>query len=373
MAVQWELICHHTYGGIPGVVLDRSRRRSGHGKTVGLADGDFLHDGMTPGSGAVRFYSANARIDVPVGADNAAAWQPIMGVRGEVTIRRDARPAGLTPVDMLIEGGSFMFYVRGNSLVAWFRGVPTQYAEIASTLDPIDQPYQVPIGQWITLGFLHDGFGTMELYANGQPVARKEGLFAPVASIAKGAVTIGNTRTLDSPLFGELDELKIWRLNPHRYDEAFFERPMDAETAECWAKAQRELRAAFARHPECAQRLLGALWNALLNLRRQIVSQGPESKRRLERAQQAYALLWREGKVDSPAMVKAFGELIIWMNALGIDLNANAELRALQESECWRKIIGEVSVPDCDREAVALVQSIVGLLGGKEPARPAKA
>lgn len=373
MASQWEMICHHTYGGIPGVVLDRSQRRSGHGKAIGLADGDFLNDGVIPGSGAVRFYSAGARIDVPVAADNAAAWQPIIGVRGEVTIRRDARPAGVTPIDMLIEGGSFMFYVRGNALVAWFRGVPTQYGEIASTLDPIGQPYQVPFGQWTTLGFMHNGFGTMELYANGHAVARKEGLFAPVAGVAAGAVTIGNTRTLDSPLYGELDELKIWRLNPQRYDEAFFERPMDARTADCWARLQRELRAAFARHPECAQRLLAAIWNAILNLRRQIVSQGPESKRALERAQLAYARLWREGKLDSPAMAKTFGDLIAWMNVLGIDLANNAELRALQESECWRKILAEISVPDCDRDAVALVQSIVGLLGGKAPARPSKA
>jgi hypothetical protein len=372
MAEQWELICHHTYGGVPGVVLDRSQKRSGHGTAVGLVDGDFLYDGVTPGSGAVRFQSAEARIDVPVGAENATAWRPIMGVRGEVTLRRDVRPAGLPQIDTLIDGDTFAFYVRSDALVAWFRGVPTQYAEIVSTFDPIGQPYQVPIARWITVGFMHDGFGTMELYADGQTVARREGLLTPVAGIATGVVTIGNRQTNNYPLFGELDELKIWRLNPDRYDEAFFERPMDAATADCWARLQRELRAAFDRHPECAERLLGGLWNALLNLRRQIVSQGPESKRRLERAQMDYAQLWREGKVDSPEMVKVFGDLITWLNAIGIDPNANPDLQALRESECWRQVLTEISVPDCDPKAMALVQSIAGLLGYQEPAEPAK-
>ena len=56
MAELWELICHHTYGGIPGVVVDLSPRATSHGQVFGLDDGDFLADGLATGSGAVRFY-----------------------------------------------------------------------------------------------------------------------------------------------------------------------------------------------------------------------------------------------------------------------------------------------------------------------------
>jgi hypothetical protein len=45
MARRWEIICHHTYGGIPAVVLDQSPGRWSHGRAFGLADGDCLADG----------------------------------------------------------------------------------------------------------------------------------------------------------------------------------------------------------------------------------------------------------------------------------------------------------------------------------------
>jgi hypothetical protein len=44
-----KLICHHTYGGIPGVVVDLSPRAASHGQGFGLDDGDFLADGSVGG------------------------------------------------------------------------------------------------------------------------------------------------------------------------------------------------------------------------------------------------------------------------------------------------------------------------------------
>ena len=51
MAELWELICHHTYRGIPGVVVDLSPRAASHGQAFGLDDSDFLADGSATGSG----------------------------------------------------------------------------------------------------------------------------------------------------------------------------------------------------------------------------------------------------------------------------------------------------------------------------------
>ena len=87
MAEIWELICHHTYRGIPGVVADVSPLGASHGQAKGLANGDFLADGATPGSGAVQLYKQDGRIHIPAEAD---AWHSLGGIKGEVTVRRSA-------------------------------------------------------------------------------------------------------------------------------------------------------------------------------------------------------------------------------------------------------------------------------------------
>ena len=173
MAELWELICHHTYGGIPGVVVDLiTASGASHGQVFGLDDGDFLADGVAPGSGSVRFYKQDGRIRVPT---EAIPWQSIVGIKGEVTLRR--QPS----IGFIIDSDAFQLHVRGNTLdmpVAWFSSYPNQYSEISTVFDPIGpQPYRIPAGPWITLGFMHDGFGTMELYADGQVVARRDGVY----------------------------------------------------------------------------------------------------------------------------------------------------------------------------------------------------
>ena len=49
MAELWELICHHTYRGIPGVVVDTSPHQASHGRAIGLDNSDFLADGGASG------------------------------------------------------------------------------------------------------------------------------------------------------------------------------------------------------------------------------------------------------------------------------------------------------------------------------------
>ena len=158
MAELWELICHHTYRGIPGVVVDLSPCAASHGQAFGLDDSDFLADGSATGSGSVRFYKQGGRIRVLAEAIPLALD---LGVKAEVTLRR--QPS----MGFIIDSDAFQFHIRGNTFdspVAWFSSYPTQYSEISSAFDPVGpQPYRVPNGQWVTLGFMHDGFGTMEL------------------------------------------------------------------------------------------------------------------------------------------------------------------------------------------------------------------
>ncbi|HKF94703.1 MAG TPA: hypothetical protein VKB96_08885, partial [Gammaproteobacteria bacterium] len=122
MADSWELICHHTYTGLPGVVVDLSPGRGSHAAVVGLDDGEFLTDGATQGSGAVSFFKPGARLRIPP----SKSWRPMGAVRGEVTLRREPQPPGFPQVGFLVDGDSFQFYIRGNGLVAWFSAYPYQ-------------------------------------------------------------------------------------------------------------------------------------------------------------------------------------------------------------------------------------------------------
>ena len=250
MSSSWELICDHTYTGIPGVVVDRSPSGASYGQMLGLDDTDFLKDGASAGSGAVRFYKPGS---VYVSTEKSQ-WRALGAIRGEVTLRR--QPATTA---FLIDGDTFEFHIRSGALVAWFSSYPVQYAEIVSSFDAVGpQPYQIPVGQWVTLGFMHDGVRTLELYADGAVIARKTGTYAPIDAPGSSGLNIGNTRVLDSPLNGEIDTVRIWRFNPRKPLDDFARRPMDPRTAECWThflhRCRRPSRAIPTARSRCSRR-----------------------------------------------------------------------------------------------------------------------
>ena len=101
-------------------------------------------------------------------------WQSIVGIKGEVTLRRQpslgfhhrqrrvpASMSGATP---------------STRPVAWFSSYPKSIFRDLYGLrsDRDHSPTGFRQGHWVTLGFMHDGFGTMELYADGQVVARRD-------------------------------------------------------------------------------------------------------------------------------------------------------------------------------------------------------
>ena len=361
MAELWELICHHTYRGIPGVVVDLSPRAASYGQVFGLDDGDFLADGVAPGSGSVRFYKQDGRIRVPT---EAIPWRSVNGIRGEVTLRR--QPS----IGFVIDCDAFQFHIRGNTLdmpVAWFSSYPNQYAEISTVFNSVGPaPYRIPSGPWVTLGFMHDGFGTMELYADGEVIARRNGVYGPVKAPGGAGLSIGNAlRSGGLSCNGEIDEVKIWRLNPRRIEDEFYKRPMDRETAECWKRFRREIEDAFRLHPDCAKQIGAAVQNAVDGLVRQANAQGPETHGRLLRAAKEYNRLWREGKVDSPEMANVFIDLIGWLRIAGIAPEDNAALSALTGSPCWQLILGELTPLDCDPQLMMLLRTVADGLGDR--------
>src|SRR5262245_35186383 len=142
MAEIWELICHQTYTGIPGVVLDLSPTAASHGTATNLPNSAFLTDGATPSSGSVNIANPQGGIDIPA---KTPAWGSIVGIRGEVTMLRESD----TPVAFLIDSNSFQFYVRSDALNGWFHSTPNQYAQVNSHLDAVGAAYSVPPGRWL--------------------------------------------------------------------------------------------------------------------------------------------------------------------------------------------------------------------------------
>ena len=366
MAETWELICHHTYQGIPGVVVDISPPRASYGTAIGLDDGDFLTDGATLGSGSVKFFGNEGSVFVPA---DAPAWQSVIGIKGEVVLRLLVGPSvtSVAPVFMIIDSDSFKFYIRSGLLVAWFNSYPVQYTEIESSFDILGtQPY-TPIGQWVTVGFLYDGFGSVELSVNGQVVADRSGTYAPVNPPGAAGLNIGNARTLDFVLGGQIDDVKIWRLNPHRFDENYFGRPMDGGTAECWKRFWQDVDAVSRQNPQCARYVASALAQLIQNLVRQAFAKGPETTAHLLNSARQYDQLWRKGDIGGGDMAKVFANLIAWLRLIG--LLPNAELTALINSDCMKLLVAGITPPDCDPQAVSMLQSIVNSLetGGFGP------
>src|SRR5580704_6848596 len=101
MSSSWELICDHTYTGIPGGVVDRSPSGARYGQMLGLYYRYFLKDASVAGSGAVRFYLF---VSVYVSTEKSQ-WRALGAIRGEVTLRR--QPATTA---FLLDGDTFEFH-----------------------------------------------------------------------------------------------------------------------------------------------------------------------------------------------------------------------------------------------------------------------
>ncbi|MDT5211031.1 MAG: hypothetical protein QOF67_3446 [Mycobacterium sp.] len=351
MADTWELICHHTYSGTPGVVYDLSPKHESPGTAVDLADSDFLADGATAGSGAVRFDTSGALIRIPANK----SWQPLDAVRAEVTLLLDPSPPGGIPsVSRLIDAGSVQFDIRSGGLRAWFISYPLRYSEVSTHLNGVVPNFQVPTGRWMTAGFLHDGFAVQELTLDGQVVARADLPLWPVTGA--GDVTIGNAAGGGTPIRGLLDEVKVWRSNPRRTFEEFFDRPMDEATARCWADYLRQFAQWMRTHPDCARLLQEAVKTAGDSVVRQALTHRPHTRRRTLDTAKRYRRLWSAGELDSPAMAKLLADLRTSLRSTGAGPDTNPDVQALLDSDCLRQFLSEVGPPECDPAFLAMLR-----------------
>ena len=346
MADPWELILHHAYTGTPGVIFDQSPGRGSHGVAVNLPDSDFLSNGAQPGSGAVNL-QRNSVIRVPVTKN----WSPLGGVRAEVVCIRD----GAARADVLIQCDSFSFALRGDVLGAWFSSYP-HFSEIWSSYHAIDPAFTVPTGQWMTLGFLHDGCSTMELHFNGKTVARLSQPLWPVNSTTN--VSVGNytSGSAASGFGGRIDDVKVWRINPHRVDEEFTGRPVDEGVKQCWAEWSRAFGAIADNDQDCAARLRHLVARAVDSVIRDGLNHGVQTRDRWHLAADSYRELWAEG--DLADIVPILADLMSYLQLTGLDPMQNPDVAALLNDPCLKRIADHMPQMDCDDQFADLLGNL---------------
>jgi concanavalin A-like lectin/glucanase superfamily protein len=351
----WELICHHTYR-FNGLPVDLSPYDC-HGETFG--NPQFLEDGASTGSGALRF-SASAGVHIPPGR----AWNPLGGIIIEVTARIDG-PRGLPRI--LIRGDeSFLFLVWARELVgSYYTNNPTypgsDHERVGSGWNPArNPPYAVPFNQWVRFTFFHNGIDTFQLYADGDLVAELS-VHSWVPPVGPGGVLIGAGVPMHV-LDGAIDEVKVWRVNPHAMTNQFIARPVDPNVAECWERFIRAVEDALAKHPDCA-RLFQASRNLLQEALLKILTKGPETRERMLAVWREYDRLWRAGQICGPDMERLVRDWMTWLRLVGIRPEDNAELMALAHSSCLKTLLRELPTIECDPEYAALLRMIADALG----------
>ena len=352
----WELICHHTYKW-QGRPVDVSR----YNNPAETAGGVFSADGIAPGSGAWRFVKSNAHVHVPPGP----GWSPLGAIKVELTVRLtdpSAYPQVLIQADQ-----SFGVFVKHQILFGFFVGnsiYPGMTSDGFNTFqDGMDSPgYRLPFGAWTTITFHHDGASQMRLYADGVPVTVARPILAAVPPVGPKGVSIGNGLGGGMPFGGDIDEVKVWRVDPNTEFLDFIARPMDRPTIDCWARFRDDLARALAQHPDCARKLDADFTALLHQLAQAVRAKGPESQQRLADVQKEFRRLWQQGRLNGPEMTRLINDWLTWLRLVGGPGTSDSAVLAFQQAPCLQLLLGELKIPDCDPQLAALLQ-LVGAAG----------
>ena len=332
MIEPWELLLHHSYSGTPGVIFDDSPKRRNHGRAVGLNPADSQADGLSSGSGAIRFHNNGMVRVVP-----SEVWDGLSVVRCEIVCWCDAGGGGV-----LVDGGSFKFWLLD--------GAPSFQYELANTgsgkaFGPVssDGTPPVPLNQWVTMSFFFDGIIGNSSYSLGSTPLTQFDSGQPAPLAATNKIVVGNGLDGRDPFRGLIDDIKIWRLDPKWVDKTFTHRPVDPRVRDCWDKWSDGLGKALAADTECAVQVATLIRNAVNSLIRKAAS--PATKATWEAAVETYRKHWEGGDLNGVA--DALNSVIA---AIGTDLQLTTDpaIVALMRDPCVQRLIGHVPSLDCD-------------------------
>jgi hypothetical protein len=362
MSSELELILHHTYSGWGGLPVDLSDYES-HGRASRVV---FEPNGATPGSGALTFTTLNSRVSVPA----TPAQKSLTAVKVEVTARN--RFFLHNRLETLVAGhNSFSFYLvnEARELHAAFFGkstIPGANTDGLSSADDgvVFPRWTMPGDTWVKLVFVHDGLNTMRLYADGQLIAQRTNLLASVPRVGPLGISIGNEPDKDTQCFSgnDIDEVKVWRLDPNLMDQQFLTRPMNNDVAACWTRFFASLRKALKQNPECARQMNVAITAIIDELQRAILAQGLEARARYINTCIRYRHLWKEGHLDGPAMAELVAEWIAWLRLTGFSFHNISGLAVFFRNHCLLRDILPLCAPlECDPRFLVFMAFTLGI------------
>jgi len=304
----FQLILHHPYRrtaqaiDISGFDIHGSVHQPGT---------TFSEDGREEGSGSLGFTTPACRVKLRP----AAVFKKLTALKVEMVVRLTA----LGQRRNLIEGdSSFAFFIHPDgSLWGTSKGreTPGGPLDFYGTNTAFPGGAVVPLNQWVTLTFMHDGFSTIQVAMDGNVVAARTDLYSPILPVGGYGVHIGNWPAGDSyPFVGDIDDVKIWRWDPDAAEAQFFSR----EPGPCWQGVFDEL-GKMARDP-LGRRMLIQLLKCLAEKQRELIravrSMGPEAVQRNEHYTRRYRELWAAGELSQAPTQALVDEWLQWVAQL---------------------------------------------------------
>ena len=305
-----ELICHqsYTWNGVPA---DKSSYRN-HGSGLNT---DGAPDGQEPGSGVITFPHPDSRVRIA----NGQGWQPLIALKIDVLARVDPHARRWS---RLVAGhDSFQFGILEGALEAQFNNTTgnNNYVRSADAFAPDHRYHPVPANKWVKLGFHHDGFARMRLFMDDELVGEAivEGSIPPVQSLG---VSIGNNVDSDNSQFpGEIDEVRIWRLDPKAMKREFLGRPYTHDEARCWQQHAEHLIDWMKKNPEQRSALARQIRAAQYSFIRALFLLPESDQAKLRAVLVAFGDLWFAGKIAGPEMEKVLCDWIALLRSRGLE------------------------------------------------------
>lgn len=335
-----ELICdqHYTWDNLPA---DSSPYRNA---------ASALNTFSKPGSGTIEFPHPNSRVLIP----NGQAWQPLIALQIEVLARVDPR-AARSPV--LVAGhGSFRFALAEGALEAQFNNATGSHNIVRSdaAFAPDHHDHRVPANKWVKLGLHHDGFAKMRLFIDGELVGEAV-VEGGIPSVQGLGVSIGNHIDQDTLQFpGEIEEVRIWRLDPKAMKRLVLGRPYTPKEAHCWEKHVAKTLDRLKQHPE-QRRLLAHQLRSEQDFFLRALYLLPDSDQAKVRAVMAkFGALWFAGKIAGPEMEKVLCDWLSLLRALNLDPGSDPANNAPDAIVAELKIDGD-DLLQCDPKFAAFL------------------
>lgn len=334
----WEMICDHKYNwGL--IAADRSPWRT-----------DGIPSGVSalPGRAGLHFSSTQSQIAVPRRASDP--WGRLGALAVEVVARTE-QPGGTL--------------VHGDQSFRIWSG--SQNAIFAETPSGVFGSSGIPLGEWVRIKFIHNGFSQYGLSYEYQLASGGGGsgggatrTITPVPGVGSSGVLIGSRIGNSGEHFtGDIAAVRIWRADSAASHHQFASRPFDPETRACWGKFMNALQEALKANPDCAEwftSIIGGIWQEFVQVLANLDAADLEEFRAMC---SKYRGLWAAGRVDSIEMLTLVKQLRDWLRDKGLIDMDNPALHARLNSPCVDILRKSLPPLDCDAAAQALLASIL--------------